>query len=587
MTRTVIDKDDVRDERLDMSGADVLRVLGTFMVSEDDATVSFAGKTDGARIVNEGVIANTAEEGAAIRFGEEVGKKLEAEIDNRGLIKSIDDAIKIDDGHLTKGELSITNDKEGVIRSDAGQAIDLADASGDFLSRIANDGLIASGTNDAIKVGGDGRIDNDGHIVGGEAKGYSDGADGVSFEDGATGKVTNSGVIEGDRHGVDAGADSDITVLNRKGGVIVGHNGSGVGSDGSATVINYGRITGEFSDSNGSDTHGSTPGEDDGGGPDGINDGDGDGVDIDFEAHIFNFGVIEGTGAGGTGSDGLPNTSEGVAAGGGEIVNHEGAKIVGDDVGVLIDDSSQGGAQFETRIENHGEIVGKESFAIKLVGDQDDVIVNGGKIRGGDGIAIDFGGGDDRLAIEDGSRIIGLTKGGEGTDTLDYSGFGDSVDVRLISGKATGTGRVEGFENIVGSDQDDHLAGDKSGNRIEGGDGDDVLCGRGGADTLIGGDGDDVFHFRSAKGVYVDHVDDFVAGEDKISLGASFGLEKGDLKDAFVLGDAAHDASDRLVYDRKSGELFFDADGKGGEDAVKIAQFDPGTKIDFHDIVIG
>lgn len=585
MTRIVIDEDEIRTRRLDVAAEDDLRVRGVITVDDEDESVRFEFPTDGAKIVNYGVIENTADEGRAIVIKEEVGDTFNAVFDNRGEIRSEDDAIKIDSGDLVSGKLVIKNGADGVIHSDIGQALDLADATGDFLSVVRNQGVITSGENDGVKIGGVGQVINSGRIIGGSDDVYFDGVDGVTFDDGATGTVRNSGRIEGDRHGVDAGDGTVIKVINEEGGRIVGHNGSGVGSDGTGTVINYGTIIGAFSDSEGSDTHGSTVGEDDGGGPDGINDGDGDGVDIDFEAHIFNYGVIKGTGAGGTGSDGMPNTSEGIAAGGGEIYNYEGATISGAGNGILIDDSSQGGAGFETLIDNQGLIKGVAGFAIKIVGDQNDTIVNDGKIVGGGGVAIDFGGGDDALVVKDNSEIVGLTSGGEGDDTLDYSQFSEGVRVNLTTGKATGTGGVEGFETVIGSDHDDRLVGDANTNLLIGGDGDDFLASKGGNDTLIGGDGDDTFHIGSEGGAVV--IQDFAQGEDKISLGKVFGLTAGELSaDSFAMGTAAQDASDRIIYDAATGDLFFDADGAGGADAIKIATLSAGLDLGADDFLI-
>lgn len=588
MARTVIKDGETRSERLDLEGSDRLRVIGAFSVSDEDETARFTGPTDGARIVNEGTIENRAEEGRAIRFEEETGTTIDAAIVNDGLIRSADDAIQIDNGDLASGVVRVMNGAGGEIRSGEGQAIDFGDAVDEFLGRVVNDGLIASGENDGVKFGGVGQLVNTGRIVGGDAALYSDGADGVSFEDEATGRVVNEGRILGDRHGVDAGEDSDITVTNHEGGVIIGRNGSGVGSDGSATVINHGVITGAFSDSEGSDVHGSEVGEEDGGGPDGINDGDGDGVDVDFEAHIVNYGMIRGTGAGGTGSDGLPNTAEGVAAGGGVIENHHGARIFGADVGILIDDSSQGGAQFDTRIVNDGSIVGGESFAVRLVGDRDDTIVNGGRIVGGGDVAIDFGGGDDRLVLEDGSKIVGLTEGGEGDDTLSYGNLASVAIVDLASGDATGTSGVAGFENVNGSRGDDAISGDDAANRLSGGRGDDALDGRAGDDTLTGGAGDDAFRFTEAPGSGFATIGDFGRGKDVLELsGEAFDLALGKLKAAaFVIGTEAQDRSDRIVYDQSSGALFYDADGSGDGAAVLFAELVDGTELSRADFLI-
>ena len=74
----------------------------------------------------------------------------------------------------------------------------------------------------------------------------------------------------------------------------------------------------------------------------------------------------------------------------------------------------------------------------------------------------------------------------------------------------------------AGADSIDGLGGDET---IEGGHGDDRLDGGAGADRLTGGEGADVFVFRSAGGSGAgagkrDVVTDFVAGADKIDLGA-------------------------------------------------------------------
>jgi hypothetical protein len=57
------------------------------------------------------------------------------------------------------------------------------------------------------------------------------------------------------------------------------------------------------------------------------------------------------------------------------------------------------------------------------------------------------------------------------------------------------------------------------------------------------------------------------------------GLHTGALEAApFCTGTAAHDADDRIVYDKASGGLFFDADGNGGQrrHPVRHARQPPG-----------
>jgi hypothetical protein len=78
--------------------------------------------------------------------------------------------------------------------------------------------------------------------------------------------------------------------------------------------------------------------------------GDGDGIDVDGVLHLTNNGFVRGLGANGNGSDGFPNGPDGVAAGGGTIVNETGAEITSaitsgnatSGFGILIDNSSKG-----------------------------------------------------------------------------------------------------------------------------------------------------------------------------------------------------------------------------------------------------
>lgn len=508
-----------RNSRLNMVGSDRLTVEADalFSVSSNAQTVRFNGATNAApndpQIVNDGTIENTAGGGRAIRAEvPAVGTSFNATIINNatGVIQSLDDAIQIQAGGVTSGAVTLNN--AGLIQStgtssvESGQAIDFAGGLGTFNAHITNSGQILATSHDAIRIGSTGTIDNSGVINGGSAAANTESADGIQFEDGSSGTVNNIGAsasISGDRHGVNGGENTTLTVNNgtsfADAGTITGRNGSGVGLDGSGTVTNYGTITGMFTA--GVDNHGDTPGEEDGGEPDGVDDGDGDGVDIDLQATIFNYGLIQALGAGGTGSDGLPNTSDGIAAGGGYIYNS--GTITSVDRGILIDDSSQGDAFYRTTIVNDGgTIEGQGSVGINIVSSLDDTITNSGTISGGDGRAIVFGSGANSLIIEDGSVINGTSDGGAGVDLLDYSGYTTGVTVNLANGLATGTGGVLNFENVIGTAVADRIVGDAAVNVLEGGDGDDLLNGGAGADTMAGGAGDDRY--------YVDDVNDVV-----------------------------------------------------------------------------
>jgi serralysin len=97
---------------------------------------------------------------------------------------------------------------------------------------------------------------------------------------------------------------------------------------------------------------------------------------------------------------------------------------------------------------------------------------------------------------------------------------------------------------------------------------------------LTGGAGADVFFFNTAPGSgNIDVITDFRIGEDKIGLDKSIftTLPKGALNaDAFYVGAAAHDATDRVIYNAKTGGLFYDDDGSGAHAAVQFAQLDTG-----------
>lgn len=499
MSSLTINAATTRTTRLDMSDAavDNLTVVatGAISVSANAQSVRFTGVTTNGIIDNAGLIENTAAGGRAIRIESGVGASFTATITNQSgaTIRALDDAIQVQSS-ITSGTLTLDN--SGSIFSTSGQAVDFASAEG-VTVEITNHGSITAGANDAIRTGKDALVTNYGTIEGGSTAGFTASTDGVDFRAfGGTLINKTGGIISADRHGVNAGDNGVagvISVTNELGATITGRNGSGVGSDGSGSVTNYGTITGAFSNDPASDVNSDGVG----GMPDGTPDGDGDGIDFDFEATIINYGRIEGTGAGGNGSDGFINTSEGIAIGGGSVTNHAGAVISGAGLGILVDDSSRGNAPYLTVIENDGTIEGLTYEGIKLVSDHDDTITNNGTITGANGTAILFGSGDNILTLGENSSITGLSDGGLGTNKLVYSGWSVGVTVSLAQGSASGTGGIANFQNVTGTDHDDLIVGNSAANRLEGGDGDDRLLG-GDGDTLLGGTGADVITIDGA-----------------------------------------------------------------------------------------
>ncbi|WP_130909348.1 autotransporter outer membrane beta-barrel domain-containing protein [Pseudomonas mucidolens] len=411
-----------------LSGNDSLRVSASGSISTAKVAVKLKDATSGQGVVieNAGQIIST--EGRAIDSSGDLAGTRNYSIYNRagGVIQGANDALRID-SDFASGNLLIDN--SGDIRSSTGQGLDLdAIRSDTVTTTIINraGALIRGEASDGMKTGANATITNYGEISTGDTFSRDDKFDGVDIDSASGVTVTNHGTISGGRHGI----TTDLGATLNNYGTVIGRNGSGFGSDGDGTVINHGTITGAFS--------GLQP------------DGDGDGVDIDKIAHIENYGVIEGAGAGGVDKNGFANGSEGIALGGGYVFNGADARVSGASNAILVDDGSDGSGLAATTLENHGVIQGLDGFGVKFVGEFADRVINSGTISGSNGLALDLGGGDDRLTLLAGSRFIGVVDGGGGYDRLtlnDTAGgsFSDSrnlewLDVKQGAWTLTGSG---------------------------------------------------------------------------------------------------------------------------------------------------
>jgi Ca2+-binding RTX toxin-like protein len=132
-----------------------------------------------------------------------------------------------------------------------------------------------------------------------------------------------------------------------------------------------------------------------------------------------------------------------------------------------------------------------------LTGDIHANVLDGGVgkdvLAGGGDIDILLGGdGDDTLEGGEGADFL---NGGAHNNTASYAGSAKGVTVNLATGTATG-GDAEGdtltsIENLIGSNQKDHLTGDAGDNKLYGLGGNDTLNGGSGMDTLEGGANND------------------------------------------------------------------------------------------------
>ena len=103
--------------------------------------------------------------------------------------------------------------------------------------------------------------------------------------------------------------------------------------------------------------------------------------------------------------------------------------------------------------------------------------------------------GNDTVTLTDSKHIV---DGGDGVDTLDYSGMTEGVDVdmgasntylssNIVNGVPQGAAKdiFDNIENITGSDYADTILGDGQSNVLDGGLGDDILEGGADSDTFI------------------------------------------------------------------------------------------------------
>src|SRR4029077_10217770 len=150
---------------------------------------------------------------------------------------------------------------------------------------------------------------------------------------------------------------------------------------------------------------------------------------------------------------------------------------------------------------------------------------------------------------------------------------------------------------VIGAGFDDRISGNFFDNYLEGREGNDTLYGSGGQDTLVGGAGQDQFVMFLEDRAFPrsDLVTDFSSGADKLvfnngqftTLGAPGNFVAGDMR--FVAGagfTAGRDASDRLVYDTSTGNLYYDADGNGPDAAQLVATLQGAPALAATDIVV-
>ncbi|WP_201860376.1 M10 family metallopeptidase C-terminal domain-containing protein [Microvirga soli] len=154
-----------------------------------------------------------------------------------------------------------------------------------------------------------------------------------------------------------------------------------------------------------------------------------------------------------------------------------------------------------------------------------------------------------------------------------------------------------GNDRIAGGSGNDQLGGDLGNDELSGDSGNDRINGGLGNDLLQGGVGKDVFVFdtRANKRTNVDKITDFRSQDDSIHLDNLYFTKLGSgtaskpkkfKSDMFVQNNKAKDAEDRIVYDKKSGKLYYDQDGTGSKAQIHIATLTNKTKLAYHDFYV-
>ena len=178
--------------------------------------------------------------------------------------------------------------------------------------------------------------------------------------------------------------------------------------------------------------------------------------------------------------------------------------------------------------------------------------------------------GIERVVIGSG---LGAVASSSGTAAL-------NVDAAAVDNALAILGNA-GANILTGTAHADTISGGGGADRLLGGGGDDRLLGGAGNDSLTGGAGADRFVLDQALSATSnrDLLTDFLPDSDTIELSLAvfraLGGTPGVLSaEQFWSGAGvtrAHDASDRLIYNTTTGDLYYDADGSGSGAAVAIA----------------
>jgi Ca2+-binding RTX toxin-like protein len=192
-----------------------------------------------------------------------------------------------------------------------------------------------------------------------------------------------------------------------------------------------------------------------------------------------------------------------------------------------------------------------------------------------------------------------VINGGAGRDSIEFKTRATSAIVvdfaaGTITGGSSGTISFTGIERIVTGDFNDTLSGNSAAQTLTGQGGSDTIWSAGGVDTLWGGTGGDSFVFRETGTANADAISDFASGLDEIvldasvmdALGANGNFAAGDVRFVANSTGTAQDASDRVIYETDTRQVWYDPDGTGAAARQLIATLQVGATLVATDIVV-
>lgn len=212
-----------------------------------------------------------------------------------------------------------------------------------------------------------------------------------------------------------------------------------------------------------------------------------------------------------------------------------------------------------------------------------------------------FGGtGDDQYRVDISGDFVSEAGGG-GIDTVTSTINFNLSDKAHVLGAVENLGLFGQATTGSGNELANTITGNSAANTLRGLAGNDVLDGQGGTDTLYGGAGKDMLTGGAGGDIFVfntapsassrDVITDFSKAEgDKIELGhlvfKGIGHAGSQLSGHFHVGAAAADADDRIVYNSKTGALYYDSNGAAAGGAMLFAALSHKPVLSAHDFLV-